>query len=99
MSSAAVPSSSRHVSVGGELCLSSPWPRSAFDRTPVVGMSMTATTNSTSANPTAHHGLRAPHIAGTAMAFTAHRYNQDEVARALTKFAEPGFMRFAQTTG
>jgi len=60
---------------------------------------MTATTNSTSANPTAHHGLRAPHIAGTAMAFTAHRYNQDEVARALTKFAEPGFMRFAQTTG
>jgi len=62
-------------------------------------MSMTATTNSISANPTAHHGPRAPHIAGTAVAFTAHRYNQDEVARELTEFAEPGFMRFAQTTG
>lgn len=33
------------------------------------------------------------------MAFTQHRYNQDEVARELTEFAEPGFMRFAQTAG
>jgi hypothetical protein len=60
---------------------------------------MTATTSSTSANPAAHHGRGAPHIAGIAVAFTPHRYNQDEVARELTEFAEPGFMRFAQTTG
>ncbi|MEY8016002.1 type III polyketide synthase [Mycobacterium servetii] len=33
------------------------------------------------------------------MAFTRHRYDQDEVAHELTEFAEPGFMRFAQTTG
>ena len=33
------------------------------------------------------------------MAFTPHRYNQDQVARELTDFADPGFMRFAQTTG
>ncbi|MGO9384328.1 MAG: type III polyketide synthase, partial [Mycobacterium sp.] len=60
---------------------------------------MTATTFSTSANRAALHGRGAPHIAGTAVAFTAHRYNQDEVARELTDFAEPGFMRFAQTAG
>src|ERR1700751_4701025 len=60
---------------------------------------MTATTNSTSVNPAAYHGRSAPHIAGTAVASTAHRYNQDEVSRELTEFAEPGFMRFAQTTG
>ena len=45
------------------------------------------------------HGGGAPHIAGTAVAFTPHRYNQDDVARELTTFAEPGFMRFAQTSG
>jgi alkylresorcinol/alkylpyrone synthase len=33
------------------------------------------------------------------VAFTPHRYDQEEVARELTDFAEPGFMRFAQTTG
>jgi alkylresorcinol/alkylpyrone synthase len=33
------------------------------------------------------------------VAFTPHRYNQDEDARELTGFAEPGFMRFAQTAG
>ena len=60
---------------------------------------MTATTNSISVNPAAHHSRGAPHIAGTAVASTAHRYNQDEVSRELTEFAEPGFMRFAQTTG
>jgi predicted naringenin-chalcone synthase len=41
----------------------------------------------------------APQIAGTAVALTPHRYNQDDVARELTEFAEPGFMRFANTTG
>lgn len=33
------------------------------------------------------------------MAFTPNRYDQEEVARELTEFSEPGFMRFAQTTG
>ena len=60
---------------------------------------MTATTYFTSANEAALHTRGAPHIAGTAVAFTPHRYNQDEVARELTDLAEPGFMRFAQTTG
>lgn len=41
----------------------------------------------------------APRVAGTAVAFTAHRYGQDEVAGALTDFAEPGFARFARTSG
>jgi alkylresorcinol/alkylpyrone synthase len=40
-----------------------------------------------------------PRIAGTAVAFTAHRYGQEQVANALTEFAEPGFARFAQTSG
>lgn len=40
-----------------------------------------------------------PRIAGTAVAFTPYRYDQDEVAGALTDFAEPGFARFAQTSG
>jgi alkylresorcinol/alkylpyrone synthase len=60
---------------------------------------MTATTYSTYANWAALPGRGAPRIAGTAVAFTPHRYNQDEVARELTEFAEPGFMRFAQTAG
>lgn len=33
------------------------------------------------------------------MAFTCHRYSQDEVARELTEFTDPRFLRFAQTTG
>ncbi|MBB3603845.1 alkylresorcinol/alkylpyrone synthase [Mycolicibacterium sp. BK556] len=40
-----------------------------------------------------------PRIAGTAVAFTPHRHNQDEVAAALTEFADPAFARFAQTSG
>ena len=60
---------------------------------------MTATTFSTSANESARAARGAPRIAGTAVAFTQHRYNQDEVARELTEFAEPAFLRFAQTTG
>jgi predicted naringenin-chalcone synthase len=59
---------------------------------------MTATTYSTPSQA-ARHARGAPHIAGTAVAFTPHRYNQEEVARELTEFAEPGFMRFAQTAG
>ena len=41
----------------------------------------------------------APHIAGTAVALTSHRYNQDEVARVLTTVGGPEFARFAQTSG
>jgi predicted naringenin-chalcone synthase len=41
----------------------------------------------------------APHIAGTAVAFPPNRYNQEDVARELTTFADQGFMRFARTTG
>jgi alkylresorcinol/alkylpyrone synthase len=59
---------------------------------------MTATTYLTSTNPVAR-SRRAPHIAGTAVAFTPHRYNQDDVSRELTKAAGPVFMRFARTTG
>jgi len=40
-----------------------------------------------------------PRIAGTATAFTPHRYSQAEVAAALTTFTEPGFARFARTSG
>src|SRR5277367_2391697 len=60
---------------------------------------MSETTYFTSTNQAARHAQGGPHIAGTAVAFTPHRYNQAEVARGLTEFAEPGFMRFAQATG
>ncbi len=60
---------------------------------------MSATTYSPSSRRAARHGRAAPRIAGTAVAFTPHRYNQDEVARELTEFAEPGFLRFAHTAG
>src|ERR1700760_450295 len=60
---------------------------------------MSQTTYFTSTNQAAPHARSGPHIAGTAVAFTPHRYDQAEVARGLTEFAEPGFMRFAETTG
>lgn len=41
----------------------------------------------------------APHIAGTAVAFTPHRYTQDDVTRELSAFTDPAFTRFAQTSG
>lgn len=41
----------------------------------------------------------APRIAGTALAFTQHRYDQADVARELTTMGGPEFMRFAQTSG
>ena len=40
-----------------------------------------------------------PRVAGTAVAFTDNRHDQDEVAAALTGFADPGFQRFAKTSG
>ena len=60
---------------------------------------MSETTYLTSSNQAARHARGGPHIAGTEVAFTPYRYNQDEVARGLTEFAEPGLMRFAETTG
>jgi predicted naringenin-chalcone synthase len=60
---------------------------------------MTVTTYSTSQHRGGRQGSGAPQIAGTAVAFTPHRYNQDEVARELTEFTDPAFLRFAQTTG
>lgn len=41
----------------------------------------------------------APRIAGTATAFTSNRHSQEEVAAELTTFADPGFSRFARTSG
>jgi alkylresorcinol/alkylpyrone synthase len=60
---------------------------------------MTDTTHFMSADPCALARRSAPHIAGTSVAFTPHRYDQEEVARELTTFAEPGFLRFATTSG
>ncbi|WP_082994607.1 3-oxoacyl-[acyl-carrier-protein] synthase III C-terminal domain-containing protein [Mycobacterium sp. 1245801.1] len=60
---------------------------------------MTTTTYFTSPHRDAGRGCGAPRIAGTAVAFTPHRYNQDEVARELTEFTDPAFVRFAQTAG
>src|SRR6201997_4662257 len=60
---------------------------------------MSQTTYFTSTNQASRHAQGGPHIAGTAVAFTSYRYDQAEVAHGLTEFAEPGFMRFARTTG
>jgi alkylresorcinol/alkylpyrone synthase len=60
---------------------------------------MAETTYFTSADPIARLTSGAPHIAGTAVAFPPNRYNQEDVARELTTFADQGFMRFARTTG
>src|SRR6201987_453522 len=60
---------------------------------------MVDTTYFTSADPIARLSIGAPHVAGTAVAFPPNRYNQEDVARQLTTFAEPGLMRFARTTG
>ena len=62
-------------------------------------MGMTDTTHHpyTHSHDTSRPG--APHIAGTATAFTPHRYNQDEVAGALAGVTDPGFLRFAATSG
>jgi alkylresorcinol/alkylpyrone synthase len=70
-----------------------------FDGTLFVVRCMVETTYFTTAGPVARLARGAPHIAGTAVAFPLHRYNQDQVARELTTFAEPGFARFARTAG
>ncbi|WP_082964946.1 type III polyketide synthase [Mycobacterium sp. ACS1612] len=60
---------------------------------------MTDTTHSFSMEHIAERRTGAPHIAGTAVALTSHRYDQDEVARVLTSGLGPEFARFAQTSG
>jgi alkylresorcinol/alkylpyrone synthase len=60
---------------------------------------MAETTYFTSADPIAYLSSGAPHIASTAVALPPNRYNQEDVARELTTFADQGFMRFAGTTG
>jgi alkylresorcinol/alkylpyrone synthase len=60
---------------------------------------MVDTTYSTSTDPVARLSSGAPHVAGTAVAFPPNRYDQDDLARELITFAEPGLMRFARTTG
>jgi alkylresorcinol/alkylpyrone synthase len=62
-------------------------------------MDMTDTTHSIWMDQIVGQQTGAPHIAGTAVALTAHRYNQDEVASVLTKVGGPEFARFAQTSG
>jgi alkylresorcinol/alkylpyrone synthase len=60
---------------------------------------MAVTTQCTPATVCALQQFSSPRIASAAVALTPHRYNQDDVSRELTDFAEPGFMRFAHTTG
>ena len=62
-------------------------------------MDMTDTAHSISTHHVAGHRTGAPHIAGTAVALTPHRYSQDEVAGMLTTVGGPEFARFAQTSG
>jgi alkylresorcinol/alkylpyrone synthase len=60
---------------------------------------MTDIAFSHSLNSIGTHRRGDPRVAGTAVAFTTHRYDQDEVAKALTEFADPAFARFARTSG
>jgi alkylresorcinol/alkylpyrone synthase len=62
-------------------------------------MGMTDTTHAISMDHIAGQRSGAPHIAGTAVALTEHRYDQEEVARVLTSVGGPEFARFAQTSG
>ncbi|MFG1934600.1 type III polyketide synthase [Mycobacterium sp. NPDC048908] len=59
---------------------------------------MTDTTHSISLDDIAGR-TGAPHIAGTGVALTTNRYDQEEVARVLTSGLGPEFARFAQTSG
>ncbi|HET7665275.1 MAG TPA: 3-oxoacyl-[acyl-carrier-protein] synthase III C-terminal domain-containing protein [Mycobacterium sp.] len=60
---------------------------------------MTDTTHAIWLDQLAGQRTAAPHIAGTAVALTAHRYDQDQVASVLTKVGGPEFARFARTSG
>jgi len=60
---------------------------------------MTDTTHYQSPDLLTPHTNGAPRVAGTAVAFTSHRYDQDQVASELTTMGGPEFMRFARTSG
>jgi alkylresorcinol/alkylpyrone synthase len=60
---------------------------------------MTDTSHAISPDHFVNHRTGAPHIAGTAVALTEHRYDQEEVARVLTSGLGPEFARFAATSG
>ena len=62
-------------------------------------MGMTEKIDSTFVDSLTLNKIGAPSIAGTGVAFTPHKYNQDEVARELTTVTGPGFTRFAQSSG
>ncbi|MCW2557612.1 MAG: type polyketide synthase [Mycobacterium sp.] len=64
-----------------------------------VCLGMTDTTIFTTVDSPAFNRTGAPSVAGTGVAFTPYRYNQDEVTRELTKVGGPEFMRFARTSG
>lgn len=68
-------------------------------RSRIVISGMTDTTYSPHTDQLAFSRSGAPRIAGTGVAFTQHRYTQDEVASELTTGLGPEFMRFAQTSG
>jgi alkylresorcinol/alkylpyrone synthase len=60
---------------------------------------MTDTSFHTPAESSSVRFPSAPHIAGTAVAFTSHRYAQDDVTRELSTFTDPSFVRFARSSG
>ncbi|MCV7283562.1 type III polyketide synthase [Mycolicibacterium flavescens] len=60
---------------------------------------MTDTTHFPSIDQHPGQWTGAPRIGGTAVAFTAHRYEQDEVASTLASVGGPEFLRFARTSG
>jgi len=60
---------------------------------------MTDTTHAISLGHIQGQHTGAPHIAGTAVALTEHRYEQEEVARVLASGLGPEFARFAATSG
>lgn len=60
---------------------------------------MTDTSFFTPTQPIRPHFPGAPHIAGTATAFTPHRYAQDDVVAELSEFTDPKFTRFARSSG
>src|ERR1700761_164674 len=69
------------------------------NRLRAVLIGMTDTTQHISIEPITGQRAGAPRIAGTAVAFTPHCYDQDEVAGALTTVGGPEFSRFAHTSG
>jgi alkylresorcinol/alkylpyrone synthase len=60
---------------------------------------MTDTTHSPFTQTILEPRTGAPRISGTAVALTSNRHSQEEVVRELTSIIEPGFARFASTSG